>query len=142
MRERNSRPRARTEDRHGRTSWFAGRSDRVAILALGAMLALTPIVGTTALAGSGGTGPGGGGERGGTSDRFERMWDGMSRKNKRWAHRTSECESGERPKVHGGGGSYHGAFQFMNSTWRSAPKSPGGDAHTTPGRPRQSSPSS
>jgi hypothetical protein len=102
------------------------------MLVVGAILALAPAVGTTALAGSGGTGTGdGGGERAGDGggDRWDRMWDRFSRRDKRWAHRTSKCESGERAKIHGGGGAYHGAFQFMLSTWRNAPKSPGGDPH-------------
>ncbi len=65
-----------------------------------------------------------------TSPRYQRLWDGLSDRNKRWARRTSECESGRDRNFHGGGGTYHGAFQFMRSTWRSAPKSPGGDPHT------------
>jgi hypothetical protein len=64
-----------------------------------------------------------------TSPRYQRLWDGISAKNKRWARRTSECESGGDRNIHGGGGTYHGAFQFMKSTWRNAPKSPGGDPH-------------
>lgn len=100
------------------------------MLVVGAILALAPAVGTTALAGSGGTGTDdGSGQRAGDGDRWDRMWNRFSRKDKRWAHRTSKCESGERAKIHGGGGAYHGAFQFMLSTWRNAPKSPGGDPH-------------
>jgi hypothetical protein len=68
--------------------------------------------------------------QGETSPRYQRLWDGLSDRNKRWARRTSECESGKDPRAHGGGGTYHGAFQFMRSTWRNAPKSPGGDPHT------------
>jgi hypothetical protein len=63
------------------------------------------------------------------SDRYERLWDNLSDRNKRWARRTSRCESGGNPRIHGGGGTYHGAFQFHLSTWRNAPKSPGGDPH-------------
>lgn len=63
------------------------------------------------------------------SKRYERLWDNISDRNKRWARRTSRCESGGNPRIHGGGGSYHGAFQFHLSTWKSAPKSPGGDPH-------------
>ena len=40
-----------------------------------------------------------------------------------------ECESGGDPNIHGGSGSYHGAFQFMKSTWQNAPKSVGADPH-------------
>ena len=67
--------------------------------------------------------------QGATSQRYSRLWDGVSEKNKRWARHTSECESGGDPKAHGGGGAYHGAFQFRLSTWRHAPKSPGGEPH-------------
>jgi Transglycosylase-like domain len=63
------------------------------------------------------------------SDRYERLWNNLSDRNKRWARRTSRCESGGDPRIHGGGGAYHGAFQFHLSTWRNAPKSPGGDPH-------------
>jgi Transglycosylase-like domain len=61
--------------------------------------------------------------------RYARMWENLGRKNKRWARRTSACESGGNAKIHGGGGVYHGAFQFLKSTWKRAPKSPGGDPH-------------
>ena len=47
--------------------------------------------------------------------------------DKRWARSTSQCESGGDPNAIGGGGSFRGAFQFMKSTWRTSPKSPGGD---------------
>src|SRR5687767_3341478 len=110
MSENDARPRANAHPKRRLTAWFAGRSEPLATA-----------VGTTALAGSGGTGTGdgGGGERAGDGggDRWDRMWDRFSRRDKRWAHRTSKCESGERAKIHGGGGAYHGAFQFMLSTW-------------------------
>jgi hypothetical protein len=77
---------------------------------------------------SGGTGSGGGGN----SSKYERLWDRTTKREKRWARSTSQCESGGHARIHGGGGSYHGAFQFTLSTWRSAPKSPGGDPHTDP----------
>jgi hypothetical protein len=64
---------------------------------------------------------------GGTSSKYERLWDRVSNKNKRWASRTAECESGKDPDAIGGGGRYRGAFQFMKATWRTSPKSPGGD---------------
>jgi hypothetical protein len=51
----------------------------------------------------------------------------VSKKNKRWAKRVARCESGANPNAIGGGGLYRGAFQFMRSTWRTAPRSPGGD---------------
>ena len=59
--------------------------------------------------------------------KYVRLWDRVARRDKRWARSTSECESGRDPKAIGGGGEYRGAFQFMKSTWRRSPKSPGGD---------------
>jgi hypothetical protein len=61
------------------------------------------------------------------SGKYERIWDRFSAADRRWAHRTAECESGGNPKAIGGGGIYRGAFQFMRSTWKASPKSPGGD---------------
>ena len=40
------------------------------------------------------------------------------------------CESGGNPAAHGGGGRYHGAFQFSLATWRSLGY--GGDPHEHP----------
>jgi hypothetical protein len=79
----------------------------------------------------GGVGPGGGGDGQASSSKskYQRLWEKQSANNRRWARRTSECESGGDANIHGGGGSYHGAFQFMKSTWRSAPKSVGRDPH-------------
>lgn len=51
----------------------------------------------------------------------------VSKKNKRWAKRVARCESGGDPNAIGGGGLYRGAFQFLRSTWRTSPRSPGGD---------------
>jgi hypothetical protein len=59
--------------------------------------------------------------------KYERLWDKVARRDRRWARNTAECESGKDPDAIGGGGTYRGAFQFMKSTWRHAPKSPGGD---------------
>ncbi len=59
--------------------------------------------------------------------KYSRLWSNVSAKNKRWARRTAECESGGNPKAIGYKGLYRGAFQFMRSTWRTSPKSPGGD---------------
>lgn len=65
----------------------------------------------------------------GTSARYQRLWNDLPNRAKRWARQTAECESGRVRNIHGGGGAYHGAFQFMLSTWRNSPKSPGGDPH-------------
>lgn len=67
--------------------------------------------------------------QGDTSSRYQRLWDGLSDGNKRWARQTARCESGGDRDIHGGGGAYHGAYQFMLETWRNSPKSPGGDPH-------------
>ena len=56
-----------------------------------------------------------------------RLWNRVSDRDKRWASKTAECESGKDPKAIGGGGKYRGAFQFLKSTWRVSPHSPGGD---------------
>jgi Transglycosylase-like domain len=59
---------------------------------------------------------------------LDRLFDkNVSKKNKRWAKRVAHCESGGNPNAIGGGGRYRGAFQFMRSTWRTSPRSPGGD---------------
>jgi hypothetical protein len=51
----------------------------------------------------------------------------VSKKNKKWAKRVARCESGGDPNALGGGGRYRGAFQFSRPTWRTSPRSPGGD---------------
>jgi hypothetical protein len=61
------------------------------------------------------------------ASRYQLLWDRVSSRERRWARSTAECESGRDPDAIGGGGTYRGAFQFMKSTWRNSPKSPGGD---------------
>jgi soluble lytic murein transglycosylase-like protein len=63
----------------------------------------------------------------GGGNKYRRIFRRMSDRNKAWARRTARCESGKDPNAIGGGGMYRGAFQFMKSTWKAAPKSPGGD---------------
>lgn len=59
---------------------------------------------------------------------YDREWrKSISKKNKHWAKRVSICESGRNPNALGAGGLYRGAFQFSKSTWRTSPRSPGGD---------------
>ncbi len=70
----------------------------------------------------------------GTVARYDRLWNRVAPRDKRWAHRTSDCESGGDPDAIGGGGLYRGAFQFMRSTWKSSPRSPGGDPIAYPYR--------
>ena len=103
----------------------------VAVAAMLAMSATT--LGSAGAASSGGIGsPGSGGEEsdddGGQNDgKYGELWNKTSSKDRKWARSTSDCESGGDPKAIGGGGSYRGAFQFMKSTWKASPKSPGGD---------------
>jgi hypothetical protein len=122
------------------------RLTAVALLAAGLIMTVT--AGTAGAASSGGVGTtvpttnqgSGSGDEGRSasnqrvSAKFERIWDGFSGKDKRWARTTSECESGGDPDAIGGGGVYRGAFQFMRSTWKASPKSPGGDPIAYPYR--------
>ncbi len=59
--------------------------------------------------------------------KYNRLWEQVSYRDRRWARQTSECESGGDPDAIGNGGMFRGAFQFMRSTWKTSPKSPGGD---------------
>jgi hypothetical protein len=92
--------------------------------------------GVSTLSGTGGSPAGG--DRGSSArvnDKFTKIWDTQIRPaEKRWAHQTSDCESGSDPNAVGGGGAYRGAFQFMRSTWKAAPRSPGGDPIAYPYR--------
>ena len=99
-----------------------------AVAAIAVVAILAGVAAGSAHAG-GGVSPGGDGSRTTerTQDKYDRIWNDTSRANKRWARRTAECESGRDPDAIGGGGRYRGAFQFMKATWRSSPKSPGGD---------------
>ena len=113
MNESVSRPRADEQHARPRLPWRYVTCWAVA-------LALVATVATTIDAAP---------AEGETSPRYQRLWDDFGPKAKRWARRTSDCESGGDRNIHGGGGSYHGAFQFMKPTWRHARKSPGGDPH-------------
>ena len=116
---------------------IAGNSGNIrtglAVIAMIVMISLGTAV--TALAGGGGISSGGGGggggdrDRSGTGDRYKAEWNSFSRKDKRWARNTSECESGQDPDIHSDGRDYHGAFQFLKSTWQAAPMSKGDDPH-------------
>lgn len=104
-----------------------------------ALMAVMALIGATAVAmsssavassgglsaSSGGTGSGSGSGSG--KSKYKRLWRKTSRHNKHWANKTAECESGKDPNAIGGGGQYRGAFQFMKSSWKNAPKTPGGD---------------
>jgi hypothetical protein len=95
-----------------------------AALALFAAAAIAP---AAVAGGSGGISADDGSTKSTSGGKYKRLWNKISPRNKRWARRTAECESGRNPKAIGGGGRYRGAFQFMRQTWRAAPKSPGGD---------------
>jgi hypothetical protein len=69
-----------------------------------------------------------------SSAKYNRFWFTFSRRDRHWAHRTSRCESGGNPRAIGGGGLYRGAFQFLKSSWKNSPQSPGGDPITYPYR--------
>jgi hypothetical protein len=94
----------------------------IALVALGALLALVPSMSQASL------------ERphGNRIAKNRPLYDGVWRRqvsaqHKRWARRVALCESGRDPDALGAGGQYRGAFQFSLSTWRTAPQTPGGD---------------
>jgi hypothetical protein len=103
----------------------------LAVISMIVMLSLGTAV--TAVAGGGGIGTDSGGgtgdKRSGTGDRYQEAWENFSAKDRRWARNTSECESGHDHNIHSPGGDYHGAFQFLKSTWQAAPMSKGEDPH-------------
>src|SRR5574338_433157 len=84
----------------------------VALLAL-AVAAPAPAPASGGISTTANTGPADSKSGGGrTAAKYVRLWDRTSKRNKRWAHRTAQCESGRDPKAIGGGGRYRGAFQF------------------------------
>jgi hypothetical protein len=103
------------------------RPDRIAFWAL--MLAVVAMIAgaASARAGSGGVDGSGGSSGGGKESSYAATYDGFSSHDKRWARKTSDCESGGDPKAVSPDGRYRGAFQFMKKTWRTSPSSPGGD---------------
>jgi Transglycosylase-like domain len=103
-----------------------------AVLVVFAACAAFSIATAGAASGSGGLTDSG--EAGGATDgppaqasKYDDLWAKVPSRDRRWARSTAECESGKNPNAIGGGGQYRGAFQFRKSTWRNAPKSPGGD---------------
>jgi hypothetical protein len=101
----------------------------LALMAVMALIGATAVAMTSsAVASSGGVSASSGGTRSGGGDsKYKRLWHKTSHHNKHWANKTAECESGKDPNAIGGGGQYRGAFQFMKSSWKNAPKTPGGD---------------
>jgi hypothetical protein len=123
--------RATTESQRRHAQRVMARPDRFALWAVVmAVVAMFAGLASSADASGGGITTDGGGT--GADDntregRYASIWEGYNQRTKRWARRTSECESGGDPDAIGGGGDYRGAFQFTRPTWRNAPKSPGGD---------------
>lgn len=101
------------------------------LLAAAVVATLALSAGSAGAATSGGIAPGGDGSKDKSSSasdaKYKRLWSKVKKREKRWARKTARCESGKDPEAVGGGGKYRGAFQFLKSTWRRAPKSPGGD---------------
>lgn len=118
--------------------FVANRYGRIAAAAAALVIALVltaALAAGSAGSASGGAAMGDGGAKSGgkggkiakVDARYERLWNKVSRRNKKWARSTAQCESGRNAKATGGGGIYRGAFQFLKSTWKNSPKSPGGD---------------
>jgi hypothetical protein len=103
----------------------------LALMAVMALIGATAVaMSSSAVASSGGLSASSGGTGSGSGSgksKYKRLWRKTSRHNKHWANKTAECESGKDPNAIGGGGQYRGAFQFMKSSWKNAPKTPGGD---------------
>jgi hypothetical protein len=86
----------------------------------------------SAAARSGGIGAGDndarqGGKNNATPAKYQRLWDRVHRKDRRWAARVAECESGKDPNAVALKGRYRGAFMFTRDAWKTSPKTPGGD---------------
>ena len=62
-----------------------------------------------------------------TPSKYHRKWDKASARNKKWAHRVADCETGRDPNATALGGQYRGAFMFTRDAWRIAAATPGGD---------------
>lgn len=128
MTEGNARRKAETENRdRGLNIVERARAVVVGVLASAALTGV--LFAAVAEGGSGGVGTDGGDGDKSRTGKYDRIWDDFSQKDRKWARNTSECESGGDRNIHGGSGSYHGAFQFMKSTWQSSPKSVGADPH-------------
>ena len=62
-----------------------------------------------------------------TPRKYHRKWDRALARNKRWAHRVAECETGRDPNATALGGRYRGAYMFTRDAWRISAATPGGD---------------
>lgn len=106
----------------------------VALGLLAVLALLLAAVIPSGAAGSGGVSPSAGSKPAknkkanrGTPRKYHRLWNRIHKKQKRWASRVAECESGKNPKLTALNGRYRGAFMFTRHAWRTSPKSPGGD---------------
>jgi Transglycosylase-like domain len=115
------------------------RRTKIALLALAATAFLAGLLTQTASAteGSGGVGAGGaaasapsGSSSTGantTPAKYNRLWETVTPVERRWAAKTSYCETGRDPDATALNGDYRGAFMFTWDAWRTSPKTPGGD---------------
>ena len=113
-------------------TWLSSRSRSIlGALALAAVLTIVLLVAAgSASARSGGIGTDPGGRSGNTNAtpaKYDRLWDKVGRKDKRWANRVAHCESGKDPNAVALKGRYRGAFMFTRDAWKTSPKTPGGD---------------
>ncbi|MCB0875765.1 MAG: transglycosylase family protein [Solirubrobacterales bacterium] len=113
---------------------FTGPTPRsrsiLAGLALVAVLAVALVAGTADATAGGGLGTGSdtrSGNGNATPSKYKRLWGKVHRKDKRWARRVAQCESGRDPDAVALNGRYRGAFMFTRDAWKTSPKSPGGD---------------
>jgi hypothetical protein len=115
------------------------RRTKLVLLTLAATAFLAGLLTHTASAadGSGGVGAGGtttaapapstGGSGNATPSKYKRLWHRVSRHERKWAAKTSYCETGHDPDATALNGQYRGAFMFTWDAWRTSPKTPGGD---------------
>ena len=100
------------------------------VLTLAILIATMLIAAGSASARGGGVGTDPGARNGdgnATPAKYHRLWDKVTRKDKRWANRVANCESGKDPDAVALKGRYRGAFMFTRDAWKTSPKSPGGD---------------
>lgn len=102
----------------------------LAVAAVGVLAAVMVATSGSAFARGGGltTNPGArGGNDNATPAKYLRLWERVTRRDKRWANRVAVCESGKDPNAVALRGRYRGAFMFTRDAWKTSPKTPGGD---------------
>src|SRR4051794_28952217 len=99
--------RLRTQNRSSRRrpagGPVGGRPDRIALWAFAMAVVVMIAAAASAHAGNGGISAGGSGSKAGDG-RYSQLWDSVRQRDKRWARRTSRCESGGDPNAVSGGG--------------------------------------